>query len=51
MRIEFSKGERASNASFELNSAGESKLLAVIAEAERGETTIAADFLKQIRRS
>ncbi len=51
MRIEFSKGERASNASFELDSAEESKLLAAIAEAERGETTSASDILKQIRRS
>ena len=51
MRIEFSKGERASNASFELDSAEESKLLVAIAEAERGETASAADILKQIRRS
>ncbi|MDN5941896.1 MAG: hypothetical protein L0H94_08450 [Nitrospira sp.] len=51
MRIEYTKGEQASNASFELDSAEESKLLAAIAEAERGETTSAADILKQIRRS
>jgi hypothetical protein len=51
MRIEYSKGKQASNASFELDSAEESKLLAAIAEAERGETTSAADILKQIRRS
>ena len=51
MRIEFSKGERAFNASFELDSAEESKLLAAIAEAERGETTSVADILKQIPRS
>lgn len=36
---------------FELTLAEEAKLLAAIAEAERGETTKAADLLKQIRRS
>ena len=36
---------------FELSSEEEAKLLAAIAEAERGETTNAADLLKQIRRS
>ncbi len=36
---------------FELSSEEEAKLLAVIAEAERGEMTNAADLLKQIRRS
>lgn len=51
MRIEYSKGEQASNASFDLDSAEESKLLATIAEVERGETTSAADILKPIRRS
>lgn len=51
MRIEFSKGERSSNASFDLDSAEESKLLAATAEAKQGETTSAADTLKQICRS
>jgi len=36
---------------FELSSEDEAKLLAAIAEAERGETTNAADLLKQIRQS
>ena len=36
---------------FELSSEEEAKLLAAIAEAERGETTSAADLLKQIRRA
>lgn len=36
---------------FELAPEEEAKLLAAIAEAERGETTNAADLLKQIRRS
>ncbi len=35
---------------FELAPAEEAKLLAAIAEAERGETTNATDLLKQIRR-
>jgi hypothetical protein len=43
------KVARASNASCELDSAEESKLLVAIAEAEQGETTSAADILKQIR--
>ena len=51
MRIENTKGEQASNASFALDSAEESNLLAAIAEVELGETTSAADILKQIRRS
>lgn len=36
---------------FELSSQEEAKLLAAMAEAERGETTNGADLLKQIRRS
>ncbi len=36
---------------FELAPAEEAKLLAAIAEAERGETISAADLLKKIRRS
>lgn len=36
---------------FELAPEEEAKLLAAIAEAERGETTNAADILKQIRQS
>ena len=36
---------------FELAPAEEAKLLAAIAEAERGEMTSGADLLKQIRRS
>jgi hypothetical protein len=36
---------------FELAPADEAKLLAAIAESERGETTSAADVLRQIRRS
>lgn len=36
---------------FELSSEDEAKLLAAIAEAERGETTNAAELLKQIRQS
>jgi hypothetical protein len=36
---------------FELAPAEEAKLLAAMAEAERGETTSAVDILKQIRRS
>lgn len=36
---------------FELAPEEEAKLLSAIAEAERGETTNAADLLKQIRRS
>ncbi|QPD04043.1 MAG: hypothetical protein Nkreftii_001817 [Candidatus Nitrospira kreftii] len=35
---------------FELSSEAGAKLLAAIAEAERGETPSAADLLKQIRR-
>jgi hypothetical protein len=51
MRIEYTKGEQASNVSFDLDSVEESKLLAAIAKAERGEMTSAVDILKQIRRS
>ena len=36
---------------FELTPSEEAKLLTMIAEDERGETTSAADLLKQIRRS
>jgi hypothetical protein len=36
---------------FELNSEEEAKLLAAISEADRGDTTNAADILQQIRRS
>jgi hypothetical protein len=36
---------------FELAPAEEAKLLAAMAEAERGETTSAVDLLKQIHRS
>jgi len=36
---------------FELTPEEEAKLLAAIAEAERDDTTNAADFLKPIRRS
>lgn len=36
---------------FELSSEEESKLLAAIAEADRGETTSASQVLQQIRRS
>ena len=51
MRIQGSEGKRASKSFLELAPGEEAKLLASMAEAERRETTSAADILQQIRRS
>ena len=51
MRIEFSKGERASNSFFELSPDEEARLLAAIAEAERGDVVSAAQVLERLRQS
>jgi hypothetical protein len=51
MRIQDSEGKRASKSFFELAPVEEAKLLAAMAEADRGEPTSAADILQQIRRS
>jgi hypothetical protein len=52
MKIEYSKGERASQKiSFEPPPDAETRLLAAIEEAERGEAVCMADVLKRIRRS
>ena len=51
MRIEFSKGERASKRSFNLPPDAEASLLLAIEEADRNELVVAADVLRQIRRS
>jgi hypothetical protein len=48
VKIEYSKGERAS---FELNSEEEAKLLAAMAEADRGKLVSVSQVLQQIRRS
>jgi hypothetical protein len=51
MRVEYSKGERASNSSFKLSPDEEAKLLAAMTEADRGEVVRASQILEQIRRS
>jgi hypothetical protein len=51
MRIQDSEGKRASKSFFELAPEEEAKLLAAMAEADRGEPTSAADILQQICRS
>ena len=50
MRIQDSEGKRASKSFFELAPEEEAKLLAAMADADRGETTSAADILQQICR-
>ncbi len=51
MRIQDFEGKRESKSFFELAPVEVAKLLAAMAEADRGETTSSADILQQIRRS
>jgi hypothetical protein len=48
MRIEYSKGERASNSFFVLSPDEEAKLLAALAEADRGDVVNASKVLEHI---
>ena len=51
MCIQDSEGKRTSKSFFELAPGEEAKLLAAMADADRGETRSAADILQQIRRA